>query len=410
MKLLQHKYFVPVAVTLAVLVRAVIAINGGRSLFFSGPDAPTYEMGALDFVEKGFLSPDIEGLPGWASGYTIFLYPFRFLFGESWWILVSSFQILLFVFSSLFLYQSIKQFPLSRSFLSISFLYVLFSPTHIYFTSEIMYESLTASFAMLCFGGYLLQIKETKYSQPVFLSSLSLLIFIQPKFILVLIPWFIGACRRFGLMNSAYRLVLVVSIPIVIIVRNYISYGLLTFSTNFSIATQYGLGESGLWEKFMPDTDVSESEFLFLLLKFFIQNPIEATLHFVKQLMQLVGPVNGGGDVPAASTWIHGLDPTRIFAIVFSDSFTTQIFLFQSVLHILLFVFFVISASSIFRKQPDFRFVLYLILAVFLTHAISNGESRYFLPVYWAYHPLALHGAFLLVQQCSMKFKSANLP
>lgn len=393
----KSKSFVALLLVVAATVRFVIAVNGGRSLFFTGPDAPTYEIGANDFVERGFFSPDIEGLPLWASGYTIFLFPFRLIFGDSWWIFVSLFQNVFFLAATIFLNRVLSLHSISSKFLNICFIYVLFSPTHIYFASELMYESLVASSGMIAFGSYLLQRLGYRYANFLFVCSVGFLVFIQPKFALVLIPWSFFALQKFGLRPVFFQLLLIMTLPAIILVRNFIAYGLFTLSLNFRIATEIGLAESKLTDEFNPPTDLSELNFLLQLFIYFLKNPWEFSSHVLRQLLHLVGPVNGGGE-PGASTWFHGLDISRLLSIFINNLDVSQLFLLQKSMRIIFLFLFVISVIKLIQTKSPFLFAVHIISAVIVTHVISNGESRYYTPVYWAYHPLVIYGGVVLLK------------
>ena len=102
----EHKSIVAM-IFLSIMVRALLVLNGGRALFDSGQDAPSYLDAAQDFNSYGWFSSDIRTLPLWPAGYPFFLSIFIVISENLWWLLVVIFQHAFYISAVLYFYFSL---------------------------------------------------------------------------------------------------------------------------------------------------------------------------------------------------------------------------------------------------------------------------------------------------------------
>lgn len=375
----------------SVLVRFSLVLNGNLALFNSGQDAPSYEAAALDFASKGFWSSEIESLPVWPAGYPYLLSFFILVFGENWWKFVVFFQHVLYLTSSVYFLKTIRNLMKKIQHFFLSCL-ILFLPSLMYSASENMYESVIASLLLIGVAASLSIFYSHPQNNPwkgyiVAIVSFGVAGFIQARttpigiLILLLASKTLNVRSLFLAFISSWGLLLSM-------LRSWVAYGFLSPSVNFSIA----IGASGT--KFDSCTFVEPKELSYwdsvayrdketalCYFKFFLRNPSDFLSHILKEWRDLFGPLNGGG-VQGASTWFHGLDFSR-FAGFLGLNNLEDIHLIQNCFSIVL-NFAILVGAFVMLKQVHWRVFLFFtspIILNTLVHILSNGDSRYRLPI-----------------------------
>lgn len=180
----EHRSIVAM-IFLSIIVRALLVLNGGRALFDSGQDAPSYFDAAQDFNSYGWFSSDIRTLPLWPAGYPFFLSIFLGISESLWWLLVVIFQHALYISAVLYFCFSLRDLLpiLARRFLTGI---LLFMPTFLYSPSENMYESVLFSLLLVATSTAIMSVSsESSEVKPKLLFICILFYgmagFIQPK-------------------------------------------------------------------------------------------------------------------------------------------------------------------------------------------------------------------------------------
>ena len=387
-KSLQHpSSLLLIAGLFSAILRSGLALNGGKSLFDTGPDAPSYEAAARDFFHYGWLSDQIYSLPYYPAGYPFFQSLFMHLSSEYWWIILIFFQNFLLVAAVFHLAGSLKL--ILPNFNSIGYiLLLLFLPSFIYLPNENMYESILASSLMF---GVSASIRLSSKFENSFRSYLVISIvafgfagFIQVKttlvgFMVLMIAGFVRSRRIF------YFAPLVFWGVILNLHRSYIALGILSPSTNFGSAIQI----SGTKTPCTP-TDylgaasaqiqsASDQQFISCAIKFFASHPLDFLTHAIRQGKALFGPLKGAGDW-SATTWYHGLELGRVLDIL--GIVPNNLFVIQNVLSGTLNIAILIGFFVSLRNSPRWLalFMVSPILIISSVHLISDGDSRYRLP------------------------------
>jgi hypothetical protein len=385
---LSSQYQIVSMVFVSVLARILLSVNGGKSLFDSGQDAPTYEQAALDFSQYGWFSSKIFSLPYWPAGYPYFLSFFIELSSNHWQLLVVLFQHSLFILSVLILSQSLIGL-VGKKISTLAASILLFIPAFLYAPSENMYEPLLTSFIML---GVACALRLSSSSSTNFgLLVLGMVIcfgsanFIQAKTAPIgLISIFIALWHKKGTAVIVSLMSLWGSG--LLILRSWIAYSILSPSTNFGKAIQAGgldidcqlrTGQLATGAKLEALVD---SHYTSCAFEYFLSHPINFLEHILTQARALYGPLDGGG-IPSSSTWIHGLQFRRFAEL--SDQLSTQqinaiVWLGAIVLNcIIVFGFY---ASLRFYDIKQVALISSPIMFISIIQFISHGDSRYRLP------------------------------
>ena len=385
-----QRYYLHLLIVASTCLRILIVVNGGRSLFDSGQDAPSYEASAFDFVRKGFWSSEISYLPVWPAGYPSLLALFIMVFDESWWKFVVAFQHAFYLISGYYFLKQLKSIISNLQHIVLSLL-ILFLPSLIYSASENMYESILASLMMLGIAASIAVFTTNPSDFPwksygIAIFSFGLAGFIQARtapmgiLILLFVAQKLNVKTVFLAFLSSWGIILTM-------LRSWIAYKFYSPSINFSIA----LGVSGTkFEScsfaesaqlsFWQNAAKRDRELTMCYLDFFVRNPSEFFSHVLREGRHLYGPLNGGG-VQGASTWFHGLDFKRLLGF-FGLQISETVNVVQNSYAILLNLAILFGAFFVLKRLP-WQIVLTLFSPIVINtiiHVVSNGDSRYRLP------------------------------
>ena len=385
--IIRRYKFLVVFGLLSATLRLVIVANGGKSLFDSGQDAPTYLQAALDFIKYGWLSSQISSLPVWPAGYPFFLSVFLTISGSGGWILVSLFQHLLFICAVVYFVSELRGY-LSTEQKNLLLIILFFIPSFLYSPSENMYESLLASLLLVGIAASMrLFHSKSNERYPIFLAIISFGFagFLQAKTVPIgiLIFLLISLKKRNKLFLYAplflWGVVLTVH-------RSFVAYGILSPSINYSIALNVG-GAKVPCKIISADNLTGaqlgasvDRQYIYCSVKHFATNPTDLFTHMATQARALFGPLDGGG-ITGATTWFHGLGFQRIMGFLgFSD--LTVLFrienMYALLLNIMMFFGFILALRTLDRGITIA--IALPIVIISLVHLVSDGDARYRLP------------------------------
>jgi len=386
----EHKLIVAM-VFLSITVRALLVLNGGRALFDSGQDAPSYFDAAQDFNSYGWFSSDIRTLPLWPAGYPFFLSLFIGFSENLWWLLVVLFQHAFYILSVLYFYFSVRDLLpiLPRRFLTGI---LLFMPTFLYSPSENMYESVLFSLLLVATCAAIMSVSnETLEVKPKLLIICVLFYgmaaFIQPKTAPIGLLALLIISFHLRKMSVALLGPLALWGACLLSIRSYIALGILNPSTNFGLAIINGGAKFQCRLQTNPLLNAAQSsastdrQNTICAIRFFITHPFDFFAHIAKQAHYLYGPIDGGG-IPRASTWFHGLGFIRI-AEFLGISNKPLLLRLENIGAIILNIAIICGFVIALRRLDRVRIILISmpIIIVSLVHFISLGDSRYRLPV-----------------------------
>jgi hypothetical protein len=375
----------------SIVVRSLIVFNGNLALFNSGQDAPSYEAAAFDFASRGYWSSEIESLPVWPAGYPYLISISILVFGDNWWKFVVFFQHALYLTSSFYFLKTIRNRMTKIQHIFLCSV-ILFLPSLIYSASENMYESVIASLFLLGIAASLSIYYSTSQNNPVknyviAILSFGIAGFIQARTAPIGILIILLASRNLN-VKSLFLALLSSWGLLLSMLRSWVAYGFISPSLNFSIA----LGASGT--KFDSCTFVEQKgasiweiaakkdrETTLCYFEFFVRNPSNFLSHVWKEGRDLFGPLNGGG-VKGASTWFHGLDFSRFASFLGVDNLE-HIHLIQNSFSVFINLA-ILAGAFLVLKQFNWRVFLIFTSPIFLNtlvHLLSNGDSRYRLPI-----------------------------
>ncbi len=382
----KHKFLVIVGL-LSVTLRFIIVANGGKSLFDSGQDAPTYFDAALDFNKYGWLSSQISSLPVWPAGYPFFLSMFLAVGGSIWWIFVSLFQHLFFIGAVKFFVNELRGL-LSSKQRNVLIVILFFLPSFLYSPSENMYESLLASLLLIGIAASL-QILNNELNEhlPIIVAIISFGFagFLQAKTapIGILAFLIISIKRKSNLFLYAPLTIWGVAVTIH---RSFVAFGIFSPSINYSvalassgpkipcqIASPMGLNPAQLGANV-------DQQYVFCSIKYFAAHPTDLITHMINQSRALFGPLDGGG-VSGATTWFHGLGFQRFMGFL-GVSDTKVLFRIENVysllLNLMIIVGFILAVRTLSRTTISI--VALPIAMISIVHMLSDGDARYRLP------------------------------
>ena len=386
----EHKLIVAM-VFLSIAVRALLVLNGGRALFDSGQDAPSYFDAAQDFNSYGWFSSDIRTLPLWPAGYPFFLSIFIVISENLWWLLVVIFQHAFYISAVLYFYFSLRDLLpiLARRFLTGI---LLFMPTFLYSPSENMYESALFSLLLVATSAAITSVSSESLEVKPKLLFICILFygmagFIQPKTapIGLLVLLVIGFHLR--KMSIALLGPLALWGALLLSIRSYIALGILNPSTNFGLAIINGGAKFQCQLQTNPLLNAGQSsastdrQNTICAIKFFVTHPFDLFAHIAKQAHYLYGPIDGGG-IPRASTWFHGLGFIRI-AEFLGISNKPLLLRIENIGALILNFAIICGFVIAFRRIDRLKIILISlpIIIISLVHFISLGDSRYRLPI-----------------------------
>jgi hypothetical protein len=371
----------------------LVSFNGGWGLFASGPDAPTYERAARDFVEQGWFGTEIFLVPTWPASYSFFLSILMLAFEELWWVSCIVIQQLLFLTSSWLLSREIRYFT-SEFFSATLLACLLFIPTFIYSPSENMYESLLAS-SLMIFALFCLKYVRTKSLMYLYLSSmcLSFVFFVQTRFLLLLFAPLLYVARKLNLVNRITISIIALLGTILQIHRNSVAENLNSPSNNLGWVLRNGGFDTKICTPRESDLDL-----LWCFFVYSVQNPIETLASFINQMISLLGPVSGLRQED--STWFHGFILSRLLGTVGLGA--NWIAVIEVILTVLFNFVWLAGAFFCYRIVDKPRFVIMSapVISTILVQGFTDGDSRYRIPMlpfqlyFWLFGVLELRGWF----------------
>jgi hypothetical protein len=377
-------------VFLSILVRVVLVLNGGRALFDSGQDAPSYLDAAQDFKSYGWFSGEIRTLPLWPAGYPYFLTFFMGISENFWWLFVVVFQHTFYISAVLYFYFSLRDLlPLfARRFLAGI---LLFMPTFLYSPSENMYESVLFSLLLVATSAAIMAISnESLEVRPKLLFICVLFYgmagFIQPKTAPIGIFALLVIGFHLRKMSVALLGPLALWGALLLSFRSYIALGIINPSTNFGLAIMNGGAKFQCQLQTNPLLSAAQSsastdrQNTICAIKFFVTHPFDLFAHVAKQAHYLYGPIDGGG-IPRASTWFHGLGFIRI-AEFLGISNKSLLFRIENIGSIFLNIAIICGFVIAFKRLERLKIILMSlpIVCISFVHFVSLGDSRYRLP------------------------------
>ena len=386
-QLLRENRFLVVLGSISVTIRLIVVTNGGRSLFDSGQDAPTYLDAALDFASYGWFSNQISSLPVWPAGYPFFLSVILTIGGSSGWMLVSLFQHLLFLIGVTYFIHEMRGYFSNEQRRVLSIILFLM-PSFIYSASENMYEALLTSLLLIGIAAslHILQADSIERLPLVIaITSFGFSGFLQAKTapIGVLVFLIISFRRK----NKLFLFVPLTLWGVALTIhRSFVAYGIYSPSINFSIA----LNVSGAKVPCILDSPANLSpvklgasvdrQYIECAVRHFAAHPTELITHMSTQARALFGPLDGAG-ISGATTWFHGLGFQRIIGF-FGFSNQSAIFRIENIyallLNLFMFVGFVLALRTLNRVKTILISMPVVIIS--MVHLISDGDARYRLP------------------------------
>jgi len=376
-------------VSISTALRTLIVFNGGKSLFDTGQDAPTYLDAAMDFHKFGWFSDQIRSLPTWPAGYPFFISLFIVLSASTWWLWVVVFQHLLYVIAVLFFTHGLSFILKKRERVSLLAL-LLFMPSFLYSPSENMYESVVAASLMLGISGAIHLMFSDRRTTTWYLVLISIFFFgfagfLQAKtapiglIVLVIVGYLKNRKILFMAPLALWGVALTVH-------RSFVAYGILSPSTNFGIAIKVSGAQIPCSIKDAANLSpqqisaASDQQFVICAIKNFASHPLDLLTQVVQQGRALFGPLDGAG-VPGSSTWFHGLGFTRI-SDMFGFSNTKILFEIENIyslaLNFAILLGFIIAIKT--YKKWSIIILTLPVLIISSVHLISDGDSRYRLP------------------------------
>lgn len=217
-----------------------------------GADGENYLKG-LDFlIRDGFLSQE-SILHYWPAGYPLLMWLLGALTPQLTLPIMAVFQSLLYAFATAFFSQKIHQTQMGRYAVATS-LVLTISPTLSLNTMAIGYELISASIFLVALGLFidLHNMTDRKlWDWRIFVigALFSLNNFVQPRFLLssllfFLISGFLLYKKKFALVVISIGLILSITLPTVMIVRNVLANNFAAVSTNLGMAFKLGAGEN----------------------------------------------------------------------------------------------------------------------------------------------------------------------
>lgn len=388
--ILTSHFLIVIAVFLSVVARILLSVNGGKSLFDSGQDAPSYEAAAIDFYNKGWFSDEIHSLPYFPAGYPAFQSLFLHISLENGWAFLVAFQNIFYIVAVIFFMITLSKIFSKIEAYTLGFL-LLFIPSFLYSPSENMYESVLASLLIIGFScGVLLILQQSVRNSWVLIAvgifSFGLAGFLQVKtapigFLTFLI---VGLVKSRRILLFAPLVFWGVALNIH---RSFIAFGIFSPSTNFGTAIQVSgakfpcvitdkLTNHTIGQYVQADTD---KQIIICAIKHFSSHPLDFIENVMHQARALYGPLGGSG-VPTASTWYHGFDFRRITD--FLGTIPKNLYLIENIYSILLNVAIIIGFFISLKKFPIWFTSLAAapVFVISAVHLISDGDARYRLP------------------------------
>lgn len=288
---------------LALLIKFVIMANtqGGGWL---GADGENYLTGVDGLLKDGLFSKEGK-LVYWPAGYPIFIWPLAAISLSKFIYLLGIIQSLLFAFGTYIFTKELSQTKVSLLAVPTS-VFISFNPTLSLSTLAIGYEAPIAALLLVA-AAYLLRdinpLKTSALSKNIYGVGISLTIasFFQPRillfaFIYVAFWSYKKSATRHKIQVAAATLIIVMSLPTLLIVRNVIANNQAVISTNLGNTMRIGAGDKATGGYATPNgsipctpaikgQNVTDNQMVVCILRWYIANPGKtAKLAFNKTL------------------------------------------------------------------------------------------------------------------------------
>ena len=387
-----------------------------------GADGESYLTGVDALLRDGFFS-NSEILNYWPAGYPILLVIFGIFGSSNALTAVSMFQTLLYSFS---VYIFCKKLNLTeiRKAVPIIATILLINPTLSMSTFCIGYESVIASGFLIIVSIYLSSANSPSQDRMKSLFFIMILLsvmgFLQPRILLASVPilvlfFYNGIEKKKKLIAVIVSAILLFSLPLLLIFRNYEAIGLKVISMNLGVTMNIGAGDNATggymtkWDgvpcnksknkvSVPPELKVSESDYsryyidketTKCVIDWYLKNPVKGVKLFWKKSVFFWSPWYGvlANGTMARNPWLqfHPLKlmmkneagfkfVTGTFGIVFS-----WIWLFSTLL--LLFYGFYLTQKLGRNLKYLSYFMLGIILSSWIVTLISIGDHRFRIPI-----------------------------
>ena len=305
-----HRYLIAIPL-FALLTKFVIMANIQSGAWF-GADGENYTKGIDGLLKDGFFSEEPK-LSYWPAGYPLLLWPIAIITTAKFYYILSFIQSVFFAFSTYFFTNKLRTSSLRFLALWTSIIVTL-NPTLSLSSLSVGYETpISACFMMI--AGTILSTLNKPIDRKFWIAVVSvggwfaLSTLMQPRFLLIaVIVAILWALKVAGTKNRIRIGALVISImmiaPAIMVFRNMEAINKATISTNLGVTMRIGAGPetSGGYGRTGPEvpcvpkaqsTTVSDNEIVICVLKWYVNNPIDAARLSISKTLLFWSPWSG---------------------------------------------------------------------------------------------------------------------
>ena len=287
LKLQKHRNWVIFWIVLSLASKFIVISNINSGIWL-GADGESYINGARAILRDGFFSKD-GVLQYWPAGYPVVVSIFAKIFGVYALPALSVVQSIVFAYGTWHFARTLEMTKFSPLIIWITF-FISFAPTLSLSSLSVGYESFAASLLLLSSSllvRFLIDEKRVLKTFVLFGSFSSLVIFMQPRYIVVSIVWILLCFaliknRKLLIVPSSLALVVLLIFPGVLIARNHQSSGSFTISNNLGVTMNLGAGfnASGGYTDSSSGVECvsanpSDSDLVKCVLNWYLNNPRE---------------------------------------------------------------------------------------------------------------------------------------
>jgi hypothetical protein len=278
---------------IALIIKFIVVgnIQGGG---WYGADGENYTAGVDGLLNMGFFSNEPK-LSYWPAGYPLLLWPLATISIPKFFYLISILQSVFYAYATYFLTNSLLKSNLKKFAFAIS-LIISFNPTLSLSTLAVGYEAPIAACLMMA-TGIVIKLQNSPNDRKFWINVaftsfwFALTIFMQPRFLLVGIVYFIYLAMQLGnKKNLAWILMISVAMmsvgPAIMIARNIQVIEQATISTNLGVTMAIGAGDttSGGYARTGPEVPCSpnasgatptDNQRVKCVLKWYLKNPLK---------------------------------------------------------------------------------------------------------------------------------------
>ena len=373
-----------------------------------GADGENYLQGVKALSRDGLFSNQ-SILYAWPAGYPVFIYLFGIFGKANALTFVGLFQSAIFsyavyAFGKQILYTNLKKISKILVFL------LLINPTLSLNSLAVGYESITATgyiFILTLFLYYqrVENLKSKRLSLLLIALTLSFISALQPRLLVsgIFIAILLATKNRFKLktiFKSAILILIILSMPLSLIVRNHVATGLNVLSTNLGVTMNIGAGDDatgayrGSW-KGVPcvynesDSVKADSAQVKCVLRWYIQNPRKSAYLFWKKSEFFWSPWFGPKSVGtmARNPW-QQINPLKSvannpngFQLIYGNFgvFISWLWMFLS------FLSMIIGFRWLITREKQLKQIglisTFIIIPSWLISLVTLGDNRFRLPI-----------------------------